>query len=113
MLMKSNGLVIFLSTNRFCHQLDFSTSGALCVALNKAAAGRAYRCFKDRTVTKAYLALVWNTNTVTHMPTTELLPYICLYVALHNIFFLLCVIKRICKEIKLIPNVLLPRYVAG
>lgn len=43
---------------RFCHQLDFSTSGALCVALNKAAAGRAYRCFRDRTVTKAYLALV-------------------------------------------------------
>ncbi|XP_029364780.1 RNA pseudouridylate synthase domain-containing protein 1 [Echeneis naucrates] len=43
---------------RFCHQLDFSTSGALCVALNKAAAGQAYRCFKDRTVTKAYLALI-------------------------------------------------------
>ncbi|XP_059981048.1 RNA pseudouridylate synthase domain-containing protein 1 isoform X4 [Lagenorhynchus albirostris] len=43
---------------RFCHQLDFSTSGALCVALNKAAAGSAYRCFKDRRVTKAYLALV-------------------------------------------------------
>ncbi|KAJ3601226.1 hypothetical protein NHX12_032199 [Muraenolepis orangiensis] len=43
---------------RFCHQLDFSTSGALCVALNKAAAGRAYRCFKDRTVTKGYLALL-------------------------------------------------------
>ncbi|XP_007181815.1 RNA pseudouridylate synthase domain-containing protein 1 isoform X3 [Balaenoptera ricei] len=43
---------------RFCHQLDFSTSGALCVALNKAAAGSAYRCFKDRKVTKAYLALV-------------------------------------------------------
>ncbi|XP_062341870.1 RNA pseudouridylate synthase domain-containing protein 1 [Osmerus eperlanus] len=43
---------------RFCHQLDFSTSGALCVALSKAAAGRAYRCFKDRSVTKAYLALV-------------------------------------------------------
>ncbi|XP_023677785.1 RNA pseudouridylate synthase domain-containing protein 1 [Paramormyrops kingsleyae] len=43
---------------RFCHQLDFSTSGALCVALNRAAAGQAYRCFKDRLVTKAYLALV-------------------------------------------------------
>ncbi|XP_077414139.1 RNA pseudouridylate synthase domain-containing protein 1 isoform X2 [Vanacampus margaritifer] len=43
---------------RFCHQLDFSTSGALCVALNKAAAAQAYRCFKERTVTKAYLALV-------------------------------------------------------
>ncbi|RVE69274.1 hypothetical protein OJAV_G00076140 [Oryzias javanicus] len=46
---------------RFCHQLDFSTSGALCVALNKAAAGQAYRCFKDRTVTKAYLSLVRGT----------------------------------------------------
>ncbi|KTF80379.1 hypothetical protein cypCar_00033883 [Cyprinus carpio] len=46
---------------RFCHQLDFSTSGALCVALNKAAAGHAYRCFKDRLVTKAYLALVRGT----------------------------------------------------
>ncbi|XP_054616426.1 RNA pseudouridylate synthase domain-containing protein 1 isoform X2 [Dunckerocampus dactyliophorus] len=43
---------------RFCHQLDFSTSGALCVALNKAAAGQAYRCFKERTVTKAYIALI-------------------------------------------------------
>lgn len=43
---------------RFCHQLDFSTSGALCVALNKAAAGRAYCCFKDRTVTKVYIALL-------------------------------------------------------
>ncbi|KAM8962040.1 RNA pseudouridylate synthase domain-containing protein 1 [Pelodytes ibericus] len=48
---------------RFCHQLDFSTSGALCVALNKEAAGRAYRCFKERTVTKAYLALVRGTVT--------------------------------------------------
>ncbi|XP_076852862.1 RNA pseudouridylate synthase domain-containing protein 1 [Brachyhypopomus gauderio] len=46
---------------RFCHQLDFSTSGALCVALNKAAAGRAYRCFRDRLVSKAYLALVRGT----------------------------------------------------
>ncbi|KAL0992533.1 hypothetical protein UPYG_G00094590 [Umbra pygmaea] len=43
---------------RFCHQLDYSTSGVLCVALNKAAAGRAYHCFKDRRATKAYLALV-------------------------------------------------------
>uniref|UniRef100_A0A8C6AKU7 RNA pseudouridine synthase domain containing 1 n=2 Tax=Odontoceti TaxID=9722 RepID=A0A8C6AKU7_MONMO len=47
---------------RFCHQLDFSTSGALCVALNKAAAGSAYRCFKDRRVTKAYLALAVRTQ---------------------------------------------------
>ncbi|XP_060028685.1 RNA pseudouridylate synthase domain-containing protein 1 isoform X2 [Erinaceus europaeus] len=43
---------------RFCHQLDFSTSGVLCVALSKAAAASAYKCFKERRVTKAYLALV-------------------------------------------------------
>lgn len=63
------GVVLLFSSSltRFCHQLDFSTSGALCVALNKAAAGRAYRCFKDRTVTKFYLALVWAANTVKHM----------------------------------------------
>ncbi|KAM9179041.1 RNA pseudouridylate synthase domain-containing protein 1 isoform 1-T1 [Mergus octosetaceus] len=36
----------------------YGFSGALCVALNKAAAGSAYKCFKDRLVTKAYLALV-------------------------------------------------------
>ncbi|XP_076998399.1 RNA pseudouridylate synthase domain-containing protein 1 isoform X2 [Tamandua tetradactyla] len=36
----------------------YGFSGALCVALNKAAAGSAYRCFKERRVTKAYLALV-------------------------------------------------------
>lgn len=47
-----------MSPRRLCHQLDFSTSGALCVALNKAAAGSAYKCFKERRVTKAYLALV-------------------------------------------------------
>lgn len=51
-------LALPLSLARFCHQLDFSTSGALCVALNKAAAASAYKCFKERRVTKAYLALV-------------------------------------------------------
>lgn len=47
-----------LCPSRFCHQLDFSTSGVLCVALSKAAAASAYKCFKERRVTKAYLALV-------------------------------------------------------
>ncbi|KAG8432124.1 hypothetical protein GDO86_011431 [Hymenochirus boettgeri] len=55
---------------RFCHQLDFSTSGALCVALNKEAAGRAYKCFKDRTVTKVYLALVRGTVAENFMTTS-------------------------------------------
>ncbi|XP_053550342.1 RNA pseudouridylate synthase domain-containing protein 1 [Bombina bombina] len=55
---------------RFCHQLDFSTSGALCVALNKEAAGRAYKCFKERTATKAYLALVRGTVLTKRMTIT-------------------------------------------
>lgn len=55
---------IFVSSYRFCHQLDFSTSGALCVALSKEAAGRAYKCFKERTVTKAYMALVSTTSVI-------------------------------------------------
>ncbi|XP_073492537.1 RNA pseudouridylate synthase domain-containing protein 1 [Aquarana catesbeiana] len=55
---------------RFCHQLDFSTSGALCVALSKEAAGRAYKCFKERTVTKAYLALVRGSVTQSCMTIT-------------------------------------------
>ncbi|XP_043567239.1 RNA pseudouridylate synthase domain-containing protein 1 [Chiloscyllium plagiosum] len=46
---------------RFCHQLDFSTSGALCIAFSKLAAAKAYRCFRDRLVTKVYLALVVKT----------------------------------------------------
>ncbi|KAK6312641.1 hypothetical protein J4Q44_G00183050, partial [Coregonus suidteri] len=41
-----------LSSARFLHQW-----GSVC-GLNKAAAGRAYHCFKDRRATKAYLALV-------------------------------------------------------
>uniref|UniRef100_A0A4W5Q8S3 RNA pseudouridine synthase domain containing 1 n=1 Tax=Hucho hucho TaxID=62062 RepID=A0A4W5Q8S3_9TELE len=43
---------------RFYHQLDYSTSGVLCVALNKAAVGWAYHFFKDRRATNAYLVLV-------------------------------------------------------
>ncbi|MGH0142023.1 UNVERIFIED_CONTAM: hypothetical protein FKN15_030022 [Acipenser sinensis] len=46
------------SSPRCCHQLDFSTSVVLCVALNNSAAGKAYRCFEEQLVTKAYLALV-------------------------------------------------------
>ncbi|XP_061404994.1 RNA pseudouridylate synthase domain-containing protein 1-like isoform X2 [Lethenteron reissneri] len=43
---------------RFCHQLDYATSGALCVALSRQAAGGAFRAFSQRRVAKAYLALV-------------------------------------------------------
>ncbi|XP_063961986.1 RNA pseudouridylate synthase domain-containing protein 1-like [Lytechinus pictus] len=43
---------------RFIHRLDYSTSGALCIALNKNAAAIAMKYFKDRRVTKEYLALI-------------------------------------------------------
>ena len=43
---------------RHVHQLDFATSGVLCIALNKRAASAASRLFESRTVSKRYLALV-------------------------------------------------------
>ena len=45
---------------RFPHQLDYATSGALCITLNKKTTGKAARLFKERKVNKEYLALVWN-----------------------------------------------------
>ena len=43
---------------RHVHQLDFATSGVLCIALNKRAAGAAGKLFQARAVDKCYLALV-------------------------------------------------------
>ncbi|XP_023238629.1 RNA pseudouridylate synthase domain-containing protein 1-like [Centruroides sculpturatus] len=43
---------------RFCHRLDYSTSGAICVAISKHAAREASKAFEKRTVEKYYLALV-------------------------------------------------------
>ena len=43
---------------RHVHQLDYATSGLLCVALNKKAAAAAGRLFEARRVDKLYLALV-------------------------------------------------------
>ncbi|XP_071504849.1 RNA pseudouridylate synthase domain-containing protein 1-like [Diadema antillarum] len=43
---------------RFVHRLDYSTSGVLCIALNKKASAVGMEMFKDRKVTKQYLALV-------------------------------------------------------
>ncbi|XP_070580737.1 RNA pseudouridylate synthase domain-containing protein 1-like isoform X2 [Ptychodera flava] len=44
--------------SEFVHQLDFSTSGALCLALNKDACSRASKLFSSRSVLKEYVALV-------------------------------------------------------
>lgn len=61
----------FYFSPRFVHRLDFSTSGALCVALNKKASSAASKEFEARRVKKEYLALVSgfffaNTHTHTH-----------------------------------------------
>eukprot|EP00964_Phaeocystis_antarctica_P120995 scaffold84717_cov59-Phaeocystis_antarctica.AAC.2 len=52
---------------RHVHQLDFATSGVLCIALNKKAAGVAGKLFENRTVSKRYLALVEGHPTWEHM----------------------------------------------
>lgn len=43
---------------RFTHRLDFATSGLLCIALHKKAAGEITKCFMKKRVDKYYLALV-------------------------------------------------------
>eukprot|EP00058_Branchiostoma_floridae_P005746 XP_002591234.1 hypothetical protein BRAFLDRAFT_106462 [Branchiostoma floridae] len=43
---------------RFVHRLDYSTSGPICIALNKKAAGHAGKAFSQKQVIKQYLALV-------------------------------------------------------
>lgn len=43
---------------RFCHRLDYSTSGVLCIALTKDAARHGGNAFTNKTAQKYYLALV-------------------------------------------------------
>ncbi|XP_055945431.1 RNA pseudouridylate synthase domain-containing protein 1-like [Argiope bruennichi] len=43
---------------RFCHRLDYSTSGALAIALNKKAAKESTIAFNSKKIDKYYLALV-------------------------------------------------------
>jgi len=44
---------------RFIHQLDYATSGILCLGFTRKATGRLSRCFEDRTTKKYYLAVVY------------------------------------------------------
>ena len=46
---------------RFAHRLDFATSGLLCMAFSRAAAAAAGKLFRERRVTKHYVAMVWGT----------------------------------------------------
>eukprot|EP00668_Euglena_longa_P048226 GGOE01065291.1.p1 GENE.GGOE01065291.1~~GGOE01065291.1.p1 ORF type:complete len:284 (+),score=96.06 GGOE01065291.1:70-921(+) len=43
---------------RFIHQLDFATSGILCLGFTKKATARLAKCFEGRTTEKHYLAIV-------------------------------------------------------
>ncbi len=47
-----------LETLKWVHQLDYATSGILCVARNKAAAALASAAFEERGTSKQYLAVV-------------------------------------------------------
>ena len=54
---------------RFCHQIDYATSGMLVFAKSAKAAGDCARLFRERTVSKEYTALVfgwpsWDTTDV-------------------------------------------------
>ena len=43
---------------KWIHQLDYATSGALCVGLNRSAASKASTSFEQREVSKEYIAVV-------------------------------------------------------
>ncbi|EAN96658.1 hypothetical protein C3747_277g2 [Trypanosoma cruzi] len=51
---------------KFVHQLDYATSGVLCVAFSREMAARLAHCFEMRTTRKAYLAVLFGM-----MPTTS------------------------------------------
>ena len=55
---------------RFPHQLDYATSGALCIALTKEATRNISFLFKQRKVFKQYIALVGQ-----HLCTNQIKPY--------------------------------------
>ena len=55
-------IIEFCYNFRFVHRLDFATSGALCLALNRQAASHLASAFKKRLVTKYYLALVCSSS---------------------------------------------------
>lgn len=52
---------------KFVHQLDYSTSGVLCLALSKDMAARLAHCFQMRTCQKYYLAILQG-----HVPVFEM-----------------------------------------
>lgn len=50
----------------FCHQLDYATSGCICIAYDRSTARNIGKAFEKRNVGKQYLALVWG-----HMEQTK------------------------------------------
>lgn len=53
---------------KWVHQLDFATSGVLCIGLNKVAAAMASLAFQDRATEKEYLAIVHGHVDTTRWP---------------------------------------------
>ena len=70
---------------RFAHRLDFATSGLLCMAFSRPAAAAAGKLFRERRVTKHYVAMVWGTMPMrppTHPPSFTPLTYTNLHAAI-------------------------------
>ena len=56
---------------KWVHQLDYATSGCLCVALNRKAAAAASLAFEQREVKKEYLALIYGHLDLDRWPLSE------------------------------------------
>ncbi|KAL0484371.1 rpusd1 [Acrasis kona] len=44
---------------KFCHQLDYATSGVMCLAFTRRSCASVATCFQNRTARKSYLAVVF------------------------------------------------------
>eukprot|EP01032_Pedospumella_encystans_P016374 gene16374-18684_t len=65
---------IQIGSLKWIHQLDFATSGVLCVGLNRAAAAVASAAFEARTVKKQYLAVLQGHVNLDDWPILEARP---------------------------------------
>ena len=56
------------SDYKWIHQLDFATSGILCIALNKLAANISSKAFEMRKTYKEYIALLYGDLNISSFP---------------------------------------------
>jgi hypothetical protein len=66
--LEQRDIHIKASELKWIHQLDFATSGVLCVGLTRAGAAAASSCFEHREVEKSYLAVLSGHIDITKWP---------------------------------------------